>query len=108
MIAKVGANFASVHPHFHRFVVYGTEATFDNSLSSTAQLWTSRDADAPELVHAAYPGVRKGDLIPSFVDGVLGRGDPDVTEDEAFAALSVCLAIDRAARERRPVSVDYD
>jgi len=108
LVARVGANFASVHPHFHRLLVYGTEATFENTPGDRAHLWTSRDAAAdPELVATAYPGVRKGDLVPAFVDAVLGRGEPDVTEDEVFAAVSVCLAIDESARDRRLVRVDY-
>ena len=53
------------------------------------------------------PGVGKGDLIPAFVDAVLGRGQPDVTEDEVFAAVAVCLAIDRASVEHGAVKVNY-
>ena len=112
MVAKVGANFASVHPHFHRFVVYGTEATFENppeAPSGPARLWTSRDpARPPEPVDAAYPAIGKGVLIPSFVDAVFGRGEPFVTEAELFDAVSVGMAIDRAVAERRPVPVTYD
>lgn len=108
LVAKIGANFASVHPHYHRLIVYGSEATFENTVSGPARLWTSRRPDEPaEPIDAAYPGVRKGDLIPAFVDAVLGRGEPDVDEDQAFAAVSVCLAIDRAVAEQRPVDVEY-
>jgi len=107
LLAKIGANFASVHPHYHRLVVYGTDATFENGLDA-AQLWRSRDADgARDRVDAPYPGVTKGALIPSFVAAVLGRGEPDVPEADVFATMAVCLAIDRAALERRPVRVDY-
>lgn len=108
LIANVGANFASVHPHYHRLIVYGTEATFENTPGGDGWLWSSRDPEQPpEPVTAPYPGVGKGDLIPAFVDAVLGRGEPDVSEAEAFAAVSVCVAIDRAATERRAVVVDY-
>jgi predicted dehydrogenase len=110
-LAKIGANFASVHPHFHRFVLYGTRGSFDNSPEpppAPARIWTSRDANVPpEPVLAAYPGVGKGELIPSFIDAVLGRGDPDVTEDEVFAAVSVCLAIDQSVATGQPIVVDY-
>jgi predicted dehydrogenase len=112
MVVKIGANFASVHPHFHRLVVYGTEATFENppeAPQGPARLWTSRDpAQAPAPIDAAYPGVAKSVFIPSFVDAVLGRGEPYVAEDEVFAAISVALAIDRAVAEGRPVSVAYN
>lgn len=75
LVAKVGANFASVHPHYHHVAVYGTDATFENTPSGDARLWTSRDLQQPpEPVTAPYPGVGKGDLIPAFVDAVLGHG----------------------------------
>jgi predicted dehydrogenase len=108
LVARVGVNFASVYPHFHRFMVYGTMGTFENTPRGDAWLWTSRDpAEPPEAVAASYPGVSKGDLIPAFVDAVTGRGEADVTEREAFDAVAVCLAIDRSAAERQPVHVTY-
>lgn len=111
LIAKIGANFASVHPHFHRFTVYGTSATFENlpaGVSLSARLWEGADGGSPPVaVDEAYPGVGKGDLIPAFVDAVLGRGVPEVPEEDVFATVAICLAIDRAVAEGRPVTIDY-
>jgi predicted dehydrogenase len=111
LVAKVGANFASVYPHFHRFLVYGTEATFEtapDAISPAARLWTSRDAAvAPLAVDAPYASMGKGELIPAFVEALHGRGEPDVTEEEAFGAVAVCLAIDQAARDGGAVTVTY-
>lgn len=112
LVAKIGANFASVHPHFHRFVVYGTQATFENTPDFPpvrARLWTSRDPqEQPQAVESAYPGVGKSELIRFFIDAVLGCGVPEVTEDELFAAVSVCLTIDRAVSEGRSIAVEYN
>ncbi len=112
LVSKVSANFASVHPHFHRFIVYGKEATFENlpeAPGGPARLWTSRDpTHPPQPIEKAYSGIGKGDLIPAFVDAVFGRGAPDVSEEETFAAVSVCLAIDQSIREQRPVRVSYE
>jgi predicted dehydrogenase len=109
LLVKIGANFASAYPHYHRFVAYGTAATFENlpaDISPSARLWVGRDGGPPPLeVDAAYPGVAKGALIPSFVEAVLGRGEPDVTEEEGFAAVAVSLAIEQSAREQRPIRV---
>jgi len=111
LLVKIGANFASVHPHFHRFLAYGTAATFENvqgSPEAAARLWQSRDATVePQAIEAPYPGIGKGVLIPSFVAAVLGRGEPEVPEPEVFDALSVCLAIDRAVAEERRVPIEY-
>lgn len=112
LLAKIGANFASVHPHFHRLLVYGTRATFENAAEHAAEralLWTGREAETvPEKVFQPYPGVDKGDMLPTFIDAVRGRGEPDVTEEEVFAAMATCLAVDDSiAAGGTPVSVSY-
>jgi predicted dehydrogenase len=95
-VAKIAANFGCVYPHFHRLVVYGTEGTYENALPHALR-YTSRDPGRPpEQVDDSYPGIGKGDLVPSFVDAVMGRGRAVVDEMDVFAALSVSFAIDRA------------
>jgi len=112
LVAKIGANFASVHPHFHRFLAYGTQGTFENSPDTGAgsgRLWFSRDPETPPTrIDEPYPGVGKGELIPGFVDAVRGRGEPDVSEDDVFAALSVCLSIDESVATGKPVIIKYE
>ena len=101
-IGKMGVNFGCVQPHFHRVLLYGTEGTFENAVPS-ALLYRSRDADVPpEKINSAYPGVDKGDLLPSFVDAILGRGQALVEEADVFAAMSACLAIDKSVRTGKP------
>jgi predicted dehydrogenase len=111
LMVRIGCNFASVYPHHHRFVVHGTKATFENlppAVSDSARLWVERDGGGPpQSIDAPYPGVAKGDLIPAFVTAVLGRGVPDVTEEEAFAGIAVCLAIERSLAEDQTVAIDY-
>jgi predicted dehydrogenase len=112
LIAKIGANFASVYPHFHRFVVHGTEATFENlppAVSPSARLWEARDGGPPpSAVDAPYPAVGKGDLVPAFVEAVLGRGTPDVREEEVFNCVATCLAIERSLAQGGAVEVEYE
>jgi predicted dehydrogenase len=104
-LGKIAANFGCVEPHFHRILVYGTRATFENGRDA-AVIYRSREPGRkPEAVAAAYPGVGKGALIPSFIDAIRQRGRPDVDENEVFAAMAVCHAIDRSLAERGPVGV---
>ncbi|MGH3050587.1 MAG: Gfo/Idh/MocA family protein, partial [Gaiellaceae bacterium] len=100
MLGKVAANFGSATPHFHAVQLYGTEATFVNG---PEQAWLV-DRERREPVDAPYPGVGKGELIPAFVDAVLGRGRLTVEPAEVFAALDVCFAIDEAAERGRAVA----
>jgi len=105
LIGKISANFGCVYPHFHKIAVYGTEGTFENGHDS-GLLWQSRDPSTkPAMIKAEYPGVDKGDLIPSFVDAVLGRGQAQVTEDDVLAAMAIGLAIDQSANEGRVVKI---
>lgn len=106
MLGKVAANFGCVYPHFHKLSVYGTEATFENG-QDTASLYNSRDRDTPktEKIDTAYPGIEKGDLIPGFIEAIRGTGSAEIGEEEVFATMAVCLAIDRSLREGRPVAV---
>lgn len=112
LLAKVGANFASVHPHYHRLSVFGTRATFANpleNLGGAALLWTSRDPkDRARHIDQLYPGIDKGDMLPAFMDAIQGRGEPDVSEHEVFAAMAVCLAIESSIRAGGvPMQVQY-
>lgn len=109
MLGKVTANFGCVYPHFHKLSVYGTEATFENGREA-ASLYNSRDREVPDIrmVDTAYPGISKGDLIPGFIDAIRGTGRAEIEEEDVFATMAVCLAIDRSLREGAPVGVDCE
>ena len=107
-LAKISANFGCVRPHFHRVSVYGTRGTFENG-TEEGRYWAERDpAVRPERAVLADPGAAKGDLIPGFVDSVLGRGPGEVSAREILTGMAACLAIDRACREGQPVAIRLD
>lgn len=106
-IGKLGVNFGCRLPHFHAMALYGTKATFLNG-RECAWLYTSADPHVPPLIlNTAYPGVHKGGLLESFVAAIQGRGEAEVSEQDVFASLSVCFAIERSAHSGLPVKVDY-
>lgn len=107
LVGKMAVSFGCVFPHFHAVALYGTKATFINGRQE-GLFYTSHDpAVAPEKIIAPYTGMRKGDLIPSFVDAILGRGKAQVSEDDAFATMSVCFAIEKAHTQGGCVKVEY-
>jgi len=112
VLAKIGANFASMYPHYHRFVVHGTQATFENlpaAISPSARLWQGRDGGPPpEEVAAPYPAVNKGALVPAFINAIRSGSAADVSEAEVFTGVATCLAIDRSVSEGGPVAIRYD
>jgi predicted dehydrogenase len=106
-VGKIGVNFGCVYPHFHRVSVYGTAASFEND-RGPARLYTSRDpATAPIELDTTYPGTHKGALIASFVDAILGRGHAEVEEEDVFASMAVCFAIEKSAHDGSPARVEY-
>lgn len=111
LVAKVSSNFASVHPHYHRFLAYGTKGTFENTVGSPgseARLWKSSDpALLPENLNWPYPAVGKGELLLRFINEIVEGKESQISEKEVFSALSVCLAIDQSIREKRAVQVQY-
>jgi predicted dehydrogenase len=107
LLGKVSANFGCVFPHFHRLLVYGTAASFENDFAH-GKMWRSRRPDEPPLLlDETYPGAEKGALIPLFVDAILGRGPVEIGERDVFDAMEVCLAIDEASRSGTVVKVTY-
>jgi hypothetical protein len=45
--------------------------------------------------------------LRSFIDAILGQGTGQVTQEDAFASLAVCFAIEKSAHCGAPVAVDY-
>jgi predicted dehydrogenase len=100
---KVNANLGCVHPHYHAVRIYGTAGTFLNGMPDGV----IHRQGSSEVVDAPYPGVLKGDLIASFAESILSGRPAEVTEDDVFTTLSVCLAIERARETGQRTSVEY-
>jgi hypothetical protein len=95
-----------VFPHFHGLNVYGTKGTFHHHREAGLLYTSANTSIAPERFDQPYRGYRRGDLIPSFVDAIVGDGPPMVATDEVFRTMAVCFAIDRSAVSGRPEPVE--
>ncbi len=104
---KMAANFGCVYPHFHPVSIYGTKATFQNTLEG-GKLITDRRPDAQaEVVAEPYPGCRKGELLADFLDCLVQGREAEVNVDEVFKTMSVCFAIEESAQKGASVTVEY-
>lgn len=107
LVAKVTANFACVHPHYHDVKVFGTDATFVNALGEGVVHHRGAEPGTivSEPVAAAYPGIHKGDLLAGFVAAIQRDEEPPVGRREIFETMAACFAIDAAKEANRPVEV---
>ncbi|RMF82816.1 MAG: gfo/Idh/MocA family oxidoreductase [Planctomycetota bacterium] len=106
LIGKVGVSYGCMRPHFHGLSIYGTRATFIND-TPHALLYESRDPDVPpQQIVDPYPGVQKGELLTDFVDAVVAEREPEVSAEDVFRSMAVCLAIEKAAAAGEIVRVE--
>ena len=107
IIAKITANFGCHRPHFHSIEVYGSKKTFLNR-PGPAEVFTSKQKGAdPELMDVPYYDYQKPELICSFVDWILDRGEPVVTPRDIYRAMATCFAIEKAVISGNPTPVNY-
>ena len=104
--ASLNCNFGCVHPHFHQFEVYGTEATFINQ-PNHAEWFINRNASSREIIKTKYPGVQKGDLIHDFIDAILQDRSPEVSLEDIFSVMSICFALEKSAHSGDVEEVNY-
>jgi len=106
VVAKVSANFGCQRPHFHALEVYGTRKAFINR-ADAAEVWDSTEKDAPpSLMETPYRDYQKPELIGSFLDWILGKGQPIVPPEDVFRAVGICFAIEEAVATGSPVRVE--
>jgi predicted dehydrogenase len=107
IIARVTANFACVHKHQHVLRVFGTKATFIHD-DAGARLHVLRDPGGPpRVIDHAPVAANKGDLIPAFIEAVLGGADPAPLARHEADIITACMAADHALAAQEPITIEY-
>jgi len=61
-----------------------------------------------EKISLAYPGTQKANMLHDFIESILHKNkEPLVTEDEIFASMAICFAIEKSAKLNKPLMVEY-
>ena len=107
IVARITANFGCVHKHQHVLRVFGTKATFIHD-DAGARLHVLRDPGGPPraITHAPVAAT-KGDLVPGFVDAIVGGVDPAPAARHEYDVITACIAADRALASAQPVAIEY-
>jgi UDP-N-acetyl-2-amino-2-deoxyglucuronate dehydrogenase len=104
--AKCTTLFGPQRTKFHPLNVYGSKATFINDLPD-GKFFVG---DAPEdesIVRTPYPGMKKGDMLPDFIEAIRNNRPPIVNETDIFRIMDVCFAVWEAVQKRRNISISY-
>ena len=104
-IGKVSANFGCVHPHFHNLTIYGTKATFLQSVNGASFISNRSKKYKPIKLKLPYLGMTKDALIPNFVESIRRNELLIVKEKDVFSSIEICLSIDESVKTGLPVKV---
>lgn len=105
MVAKVSSNYSCIYPHFHKISLYGTKATFLNDLGGARWVESRESTALPKSIVKKYPGVKKGDLIPDFIQAIRENGEPCVSKRDISLTMRTCLAIEQSIQTKKPVRI---
>ncbi len=106
-IGNLIANFPAVIKHGHRLVIHGDKGTFHHGPLGSAYFF-SRDPDSNPIINSdIYPGVKKGDMLFSFIESILNSSNPEVTKDEVFDAMNISLAIEESLDTGKIIKINY-
>lgn len=105
-LGKCLSTYGPQRTKFHALNVYGSKRTFLNDIPN-AKLF---DGDQPEnehVVETPYPGMKKGDLLPEFIEAIRAGREPNVGSRDVFRVMDICFAASEAASTGRTVKLDF-
>ncbi len=88
MIVKITGNGAYIGVHSHMLNIFGTKGNFRDD--EQIGFWRSDK-----------------EVITSFIDYILGEGEPIVPTQDVFDVMSVCFAAERAIQEGKEQVIEY-
>lgn len=107
LIARITANFGSVHRHQHVVRVFGTKGTFIYDDMGARVHWSRDENSKPEMLSMPTLPADKSDLMPDFVSAVLEDKNINEQTQAAFDGLSISAACDRALITKRLETIKY-
>ena len=107
IIGKVSANFGSVTPHFHKFSIYGTKASFFNEYENGIIYNERGNGNNKELINNKFDNSKKINVLKSFISSILENQNPDVSAQEVIDIMAISLAIEKSLVSNKWEPVKY-
>ena len=105
IIAKITANAAAIHEHFHEIKIFTNNKTINNTLNGSFTF----TKDTLNKNKYSYPDkVNRKKLIQNFLDCIVNKNKKSIiTEKEQFDLMSVCFAAEESIKKNKRIKIKY-
>lgn len=105
-LGKCMSTYGPQRTKFHSLNVFGSKRTFMNDIPN-AKLFDGDQPENEQVVTTPYPGMKKGDLLPEFIEAIRAGHEPNVGSRDVFRVMDICFAASEAAATGRTVTVKF-
>ena len=105
IIAKITANAAAIHKHFHEIKIFTNTKTINNSFSGSFT-FTKNAFTKNKFLYPDKANRKK--LIQNFLDCIINKNKKSIiSEKEQFDLMSVCFAAEDSIRKNKRIKIKY-
>lgn len=106
-IVNITSNFGCVIPHHHTFKLYGTEQTFIQDYNNVYVI-NSREMNNKIIkINNNYLNKNKKKILDSFIDSLVSKKKPLVSQNDVFSSMAISLAIDKSIKSNKWENIKY-
>lgn len=105
IIAKITANGAAIHKHFHEIKIFTKNKTINNTLNGSF-IFTK---DSIKKNEYSYPDkANRKKLIQNFLDCLINKNKRQIiSQKEQFDLMSVCFAAEESVNKNKKIKIRY-
>ena len=105
IIAKISANSAAIHKHFHEVKIFTKNKTINNTLNGSFT-FTKNSVLKNNFLYPDKTNRKK--LIQNFLDFMLNnKKKPIISKQEQFDLMSVCFAAEDSIKKNKKIKIKY-
>ena len=106
-IVNITSNFGCVMPHHHTFKLYGTERTF---IQDYKRVYVSNSRQMNNKIikiNDNYLNKNKKKILESFIDSLISKKKPLVSQNDVISSMAISLAIDKSVKSNKWEKIRY-
>ncbi len=105
IIAKITANAAAIHKHFHEIKIFTNTKTINNTLNGS---FTFTENSLVKNEYSYPDKVNRKKLIQNFLDCIVNKKNKSIiSEKEQFDLMSVCFAAEDSIKKNKKIKIKY-